>query len=263
MTIYQTIAALEEKGLPAVLCTVVDSKGSTPRHEGTKMLVYPDGTFIGTVGGGEIENQVRAEALKALEDRKTRLLKYSLVDPNRGDVGICGGQMEVYVEPIIPRLTLVVVGGGHVGKQVAHLAHWLGYRVIVSDDRPDFNNPESQPDADEWITCEMAELPAKVKITPFTSIVATTRGGDVDIAGLAPLLDSGAGYIGVIGSRRRWEFTKKGLIEKGVDPEKFKRVHSPIGLELQAETPEEIAVSIIAEVMMNANRASGTSMKKD
>lgn len=263
MTIYQHIAELEEKGQPAVLCTVVDARGSTPRHEGTKMLVFPDGKFIGTVGGGEIENQVREEALKAFQDRKSRLLKYSLVDPSRGDVGICGGQMEVYVEPIIPRLTLIVVGGGHVGKQVVHLAHWLGYRVIVSDDRAEFNNPESQPDADEWITCQMSELPEKIRITPFTSIVATTRGGDVDIAGLGPILDTEAGYIGVIGSRRRWEFTKKGLIAKGVDPEKFKKVHSPIGLELQAETPEEIAVSIIAEVMMNANRASGMSMKKD
>lgn len=263
MSIYQRIAELEKTGEAAVLCTVVDARGSTPRHEGTKMLVYPDGSFIGTVGGGEIENQVKQEAQEALKDRKTRLLKYTLVDPKRGDVGICGGQMEVYVEPIIPKMTLVVIGAGHVGRQVVFLAHWLGYRVIVVDDRPEFATPESMPDADEYITADMADLPDQITINEFTSIVATTRGGDVDIAGLGPLLDTDAGYIGVIGSRRRWEFTKKGLIAKGVDPEKFKRVHSPIGLELQAETPEEIAVSIIAEVMMAANRGTGQSMKKD
>ncbi len=263
MSIYQRIAELEKTGEAAVLCTVVDARGSTPRHEGTKMLVYADGSFIGTVGGGEIENQVKQEAREALKDRKTRLLKYTLVDPKRGDVGICGGQMEVYVEPIIPKMTLVVIGAGHVGRQVVFLAHWLGYRVIVVDDRPEFATPESMPDADEYITADMADLPDKITINEFTSIVATTRGGDVDIAGLGPLLDTDAGYIGVIGSRRRWEFTKKGLIAKGVDPEKFKRVHSPIGLELQAETPEEIAVSIIAEVMMAANRGTGKSMKKD
>lgn len=263
MSIYKMIAELEETGEAAVLCTVVEAKGSTPRHSGTKMLVFADGRFTGTVGGGEIENQVKEEALKALSDRKTKLLHYSLVDPKRGDVGICGGQMEVYVEPIIPKLTLLVIGAGHVGRQVVHLAHWLGYRVIVSDDRPEFAAPDSMPDGDEYITANMADLPAKMTINQFTAIVVTTRGGDVDIAGLAPLLDTNAGYIGVIGSRRRWEFTKKGLIAQGVDPEKFKRVHSPIGIELEAETPEEIAVSIIAEVMISANRGNGASMKRD
>lgn len=227
------------------------------------MLVFPDGRFMGTVGGGEVETLVKEEALTALKDRKTRLLHYSLVDPQRGDVGICGGQMEVYVEPILPKLTLVVIGAGHVGRQVVHLAHWLGYRVVVSDDRPDFATPESMPEGDDYIMANMADLPAKLAINSFTSIVVTTRGGDVDIAGLAPLLDTEAGYIGVIGSRRRWEFTKKGLMAQGVNPEKFARVHSPIGIELQAETPEEIAVSIIAEVMMAANRGSGKSMKGD
>ena len=263
MSIYQEIAELEKSGKPAVLCTVVETKGSAPRHEGTKMLVYPDGSFSGTVGGGEIENQVKKEALKAFEDRKTRLLHYNLVDPARGDVGICGGQVEVYVEPILPKLTLVVIGAGHVGRQVAFLGHWLGYRVIVTDDRLEFATPESMPGADEYIVSEMADLPQKVNINEFTCIIATTRGGDVDIAGLAPLLDTKAGYIGVIGSKRRWEFTKKGLLAKGVDPEKFKRVHSPIGLDLQAETPEEIAVSILAEVMKAVNRTTGASMKRE
>jgi xanthine dehydrogenase accessory factor len=263
MTIYQRIAELEEKAEPVVFCEVVKTQGSTPRHVGSKMLVFPDRHIEGTVGGGEVEERVIEEALKSFEDRMSRMVKYSLVDPEKGDPGICGGTMEVYVEPILPKQTLVVVGGGHVGRQVVHLAHWLGYYVIVSDDRPEFNNAESLPEADEWITCAMAELPGKIKINPYTSFVVVTRGSDVDIEGLGPYLDTPAGYIGVIGSRRRWEFTKKGLIAKGVDPEKFKKVHSPIGLELQAETPEEIAVSIIAEVMMNANRASGISMKKD
>jgi len=239
MSIYQEIAELEKSGKPAVLCTVVETKGSAPRHEGTKMLVYPDGSFSGTVGGGEIENQVKKEALKAFEDRKTRLLHYNLVDPARGDVGICGGQVEVYVEPILPKLTLVVIGAGHVGRQVAFLGHWLGYRVIVTDDRPEFATPESMPGADEYIVSEMADLPQKVNINEFTCIIATTRGGDVDIAGLAPLLDTKAGYIGVIGSKRRWEFTKKGLLAQGVDPENLNEFIHPLDWTFRLKLPKK------------------------
>ena len=244
----------------AVLCTVVRSEGSTPRHVGSKMLVYPDGTFIGTVGGGDLEHRVLDEAWMSLASGKPRMLHYNLTDPARGDPGVCGGQVEVFVEPLLPSPTLVIIGAGHVGKAVAHLARWLQYRVIVSDDRPEFCNRESVPDADEFVVCSMAELPQRMRIDKRTILVLTTRGSSVDSAGLPPLLRSDAAYIGVIGSRRRWATTVGELQALGVTTEDLGRVRSPVGLELQAETPEEIAVSIMAEVLMLRNEGTGTSM---
>jgi len=242
------------------VCTVVRSRGSTPRHATSKMLVYPDGHIIGTVGGGELENRVIAEAQKAIQDGESRLLEYSMADPQRGDPGVCGGQVEVFVEPIMPKPVLVVVGSGHVGKAVAHLAKWLGFRVAVNDDRPEFCNPQAVPEADEFYTVPMAELPDHLKITPWTYLVLTTRGVAVDVPGLPVLLDSPAAYLGVIGSRKRWLTTRKALLERGISEEKLKRVRSPIGLELKAETPEEIAVSIMAEIIMLRQGGDGKVM---
>ncbi len=260
-SIYQALAELEKNNETAVLCTVTSSEGSTPRHVGSKMLVHPDGSFIGTVGGGEMEQRVIKEALAALDDSRSRLVHYNMVDPSRGDPGTCGGQVEVFVEPILPAPLIVVIGAGHVGKSVVHLAKWLGFRVAASDDRVEFCNPESTPNADAYYPVPMAELPKQIKIDKRTVLILTTRGSAIDAAGLAPLLDSPAGYIGVIGSKRRWATTVKALKDKGVAEEKIAKVHSPIGLELQAETPEEIAVSILAEVMMVNAKGTGKSMK--
>ena len=260
-SVYQALAELETKNEAAALCTVVRSSGSTPRHSTSKMLVYEDGNIMGTVGGGELENQVFQEAMEAIIDGKPRLLEYNMADPARGDVGVCGGTVEVFVEPILPAPTLVVVGGGHVGKAVAHLAKWLNFRVAVSDDRPEFTNPEANPDADEFYNCKMEDLPEHLKINSQTYLVLTTRGVVVDAPGLPPLLKSDAAYIGVIGSRRRWKMTVDKLKEEGVPEEQIARVHSPIGLELQVETPEEIAVSIMAEILMLRGGGTGESMK--
>jgi xanthine dehydrogenase accessory factor len=261
LTIYQQVSELEQAGKGGVLCTIIQSKGSTPRHAGSKMLVFPDGTFTGTVGGGEIESRVIREALLAYADGKTKKLEYNMINPAAGDPGLCGGTVEVYVEPILPKPILVIIGGGHVGKVTAHLAKWLGFRVVVSDDRPEFCNASFIPDSDEFYPVPMAELPEHLEITPHTYIVLTTRGSNVDVDGMAPLLVSSARYIGVIGSRRRWLTTRKGLLEKGVSEEQLNRVYSPIGLELAAETPEEIAVSILAEVVMVRNGGTGQTMK--
>jgi xanthine dehydrogenase accessory factor len=261
-SIYQALSELEINNEPAALCTVVRSQGSTPRHSTSKMLVYEDGSFIGTVGGGELENRVFKEALQSLLDGNSRLLEYNMADPSRGDVGVCGGTVEVFVEPILPAPTLVVIGGGHVGKAVAHLAKWLGFRVAVSDDRPEFLTKESNPDADVFYAGAMDKLPGQLKIDHHTYLVLTTRGVVVDAPGLPPLLESGAAYIGVIGSKRRWKMTTDKLKEMGVSDEKIARVHSPIGLELQAETPEEIAVSIMAEILMLRGGGTGKQMAK-
>jgi xanthine dehydrogenase accessory factor len=248
--IFDALAELENTNGAGALCTIVRSVGSTPRHVGSKMLVYPDGRIVGTVGGGEMESRVIAEALDAIRDGKPRNLEYSMADPQRGDPGVCGGQLEVFVDPIQPKPTLVVVGAGHVGQAVVHLAHWLGFRVVVTDDRPEFCTPEVVPEADAYYPLPLAELPQEFDITPWTYIVMTTRGVDVDVKGLPGLLDSPAAYIGVIGSQRRWKTARDQLLESGVPREKIESVHSPIGLDLHAETPEEIAVSIMAEIIM-------------
>jgi len=232
-----------------VLCTIVRSQGSTPRHAGSKMLVKSDGTIIGSVGGGELENRTITAALDIISNGKPGWLEYSLNDPAQGDPGLCGGQVEIYMEPIIPKSTLVIVGAGHVGQAVAHLAQWLDFRIVVSDDRPEFCNPETVPNAEEYFPIPLEELSEKMKITPWTYVVMTTRSVDVDVPGLPGLLDSPAAYIGVIGSRRRWETTRKQLISAGEDPEKIERVRSPMGIKIHAETPEEIAVSIMAEII--------------
>ena len=258
--IYKAITNLEEKNEAGALCTVVRSSGSTPRHAASKMLVYADGHILGTVGGGELESRVIAEAQKAILDGAPRLLEYSMTDPQRGDPGVCGGQVEVFVEPIMPKPVLVVIGSGHVGKAVAHLAKWLGFKVAVNDDRPDFCNVEAVPDGDEFYPVPMAELPGHLKITPWTYVVLTTRGVTIDVPGLPALLDTSAAYIGIIGSRRRWATTQKMLVEAGLPAEKLRRIRSPMGLELKAETPEEIAVSIMAEIIMLRHGGDGRVM---
>ena len=259
-SIYQSLSELEKNNEPAALCTVTKSEGSTPRHVGSKMLVYPDGKFIGTVGGGELENRVIKAALQSIKDGKAQTLEYSMADPSRGDPGVCGGQVEVFVEPILPTPTLVVIGAGHVGKAVVHLAKWLGFRVAVCDDRVEFCNPESTSGADEYYPIEMGKLAEKLKVTEHTYLVVTSRGSSVDAVGLPSLLESQAAYIGVIGSKRRWATTVKALKEKGLSEELLNKAHSPIGLELQAETPEEIAVSIMAEVLMVKDKGTGKPM---
>lgn len=259
-SIYRIIAEVEEQGKAAALCTIIESSGSTPRHEGSKMLVFPDGRITGTVGGGEMENRVIHEALQSLLDGRTRVLKYSMVDPEKGDPGVCGGQLEVLVEPITPKPLMVIIGGGHVGKQVVHLAKWLGFRVAVSDDRVELCSPEAHPEADEFYPVSMEELPKRLEITPYTYLILTTRGVTVDVPGLPELIRSPAAYIGVIGSKRRWLTTRKALLERGFSEEQLNRVHSPLGLELNAETPEEIAVSIMAEIIMLRNGGTGKPM---
>ncbi|HLE15161.1 MAG TPA: XdhC family protein [Anaerolineales bacterium] len=248
-SIYRALAELDSKNEIGVLCTIVHSQGSTPRHVGSKMLVYADGRTLGSVGGGELESRVLAEARQVLRDGSPRLLSYNMSAPDRGDPGVCGGQVEVFVEPIQPQPLLVVIGAGHVGKAVVHLAHWLGFKVAVSDDRAEFATPEALPGADLYFPVPLVELNQHLDITPWTYLILTTRSVDIDVPGLPVLLDSPAAFIGVIGSKKRWATTCQQLLEAGVPQEKLDRVRSPMGIELNAETPEEIAVSILAEII--------------
>ena len=258
---FSRLAELERKGTPIALCTVVRATGSVPRHAGSKMLVFADGSIEGSIGGGEMEGRVIAAARQTLADGEAKVLSFSLSDPSQGDPGVCGGEVEVFVDPIGTRPTLIVFGGGHVGKAVIHLARWLGFRTVVADDRPEFASPDAIPDAEQHLVCALSELPQRVAINGQTYLVLTTRGVPVDVEGLPALLDSPAAYIGVIGSRRRWETAAAELEAKGVPREKLDRVASPMGLELNAETPEEIAVSILSEIIRNRRGGSGEPMR--
>lgn len=254
MDIVNLLNEALNEGKPVVLCTIVNTKGSVPRHAGSKMLVYPDGHFEGTVGGGEVENRVLKEALASFKDGKTRFLTYDMIDPEKGDAGICGGIVTVFVEPFLQLATVVVVGAGHVGKPVVHLAKWLGFRVVVSDDRADLCTPEATPGADKYLPVPMSRLPQEMTLDSRTYMVLLTRGSDVDVEGLPAILETEVPYIGLIGSKRRWEHTRQRLLENGISEEAIDRVKSPIGLFIHAETPNEIAVSIMAEIIDHYNQ---------
>jgi xanthine dehydrogenase accessory factor len=250
MSIYQELAKMEERNDAGAVCTIIRTEGSTPRHEGSKMLVYSNGQTSGTIGGGELESRVVSEALQAMGDGRPKLLTYSMSEPERGDPGVCGGQLQIYIEPIRPKDKLVIIGAGHVGREIAHLASWLGFFVIVSDDRKQYCNAEFIPDGDEFFPVPILELTKLIEITSSTYVVMPTRNIEVDLEGLPVLLDTPAAYIGVIGSRRRWATTRKKLIEMGVAEDKIARIRSPMGLNLRVEKPEEIALSIMAEILM-------------
>jgi xanthine dehydrogenase accessory factor len=254
--IYQTILDARREGRPVALATVIRAQGSVPRHATSKMLVFADGRSVGTVGGGEVESRAIEASKEAIRSGQARLESYSLAGPREDAVGVCGGQVEVFIEPLLPPPTVLVLGCGHVGQAVAHLAKWLGFRVVVTDDRAELCTPEHVPGADLFLPGEVAAVLSHTAIDSQTYVVAVSRGYPFDVAAIPILLESAAPYIGVIGSRRRWATTVKALKALGIEEQALQRVHSPIGLYLGAETPEEIAVSIMAEIIMLRNRGS-------
>jgi xanthine dehydrogenase accessory factor len=261
--VFEALLQAQSKGETAALATVVSVTGSVPRHEGAKMLVRRDGSIVGTVGGGAMESLVIKEALAALADGKTRMPTYTLNDLASGDPGICGGTVQVFIEPVGGSPTLLIIGGGHVGKALAELGKWAGYRVVVSDDREDYCNPEYLPGMDDYIVCKPSEITTHANITSTTYIAAVTRGLPVDIDLIPSLLSTEAAYIGLIGSRRRWALTVKALREhRGLDASRLERIYAPIGLELNAETTQEIAVSILAQITMIRRGGDGQPMHR-
>lgn len=259
--IFQALADLERNGDPAALCTVVRERGSVPRHAGSKMIVFPDGRIVGTIGGGEMESRVIREARAVLSGGAPTILAYSLVNPREGDPGVCGGEVEVFVEPIQPRPALLVVGAGHVGRALVHLGRWLGFRVALCDDRPEFCNSDWAPGADEYLVASIRDLPGRFKFHSQTYIVLATRGMPVDVDGLPHLLNVPHAYLGVIGSRRRWATARSRMEAGGVPVDELASVDAPVGLELNAETPEEIALSILAEIVMLRRGGTGEPMR--
>lgn len=258
--ILEELLAAQTRREPIVLAVVIRDQGSVPRHAGSKMLIYGDGRTRGSVGGGEMESRVVAAAREALRDGKPRLVPYSLVDPQRGDPGVCGGNVDIYLEPYSAPYTLVILGCGHVGRALATLGKWLGFRIIAWDDRPELAIHDNMPDADVLLSGTAAELFAAQPIDERTFLAFVTRNVEVDRQLLPLVLDSPAAYIGAMGSRRRWEETRRLLAEDGVPVEQIARVISPIGLELNAESPNEIAISIMAQIITIQRGGDGRSM---
>ena len=223
------------------------------------MLVYGDGRLVGTVGGGEMESRVIDEAKDALRTGHSKLLDYALLAPDRGDPGVCGGEVQIYLEPHMPPHTVFVVGAGHVGKAVVDLAKWLGYRTFVTDDREERLTETEMPNADAMYAGSIGDAIAAHPVTADTSIVVVSRNVDIDVGAIPPLLATPARYIGVMGSERRWRTTRTMLEDAGVDARALDRIHAPIGIEIGAETLEEIAVSIMSEVIRVA-RATDTAV---
>jgi xanthine dehydrogenase accessory factor len=249
-TIYEAILEATRRGDSLALATIVKATGSTPRQAGTKMLVYPDGSIVDTIGGGSLEANVITEAQAALGEGKPRLVRYELRDSEVGDPGICGGEAEIFIDVINPHPTVLVVGAGHVGRSIAVLSSFLGFRTVVLDDRAEFANAERLPQADEIIVGDIGEELARFNITPQTHVVIVTRGHEHDRDALRRAVSSPAAYIGMIGSRRKVKMVFDELQKDGVTTEALAAVHAPIGLDIQAETPEEIALSIMAEIVM-------------
>lgn len=262
--VYEALLEAQAQGEPAALATVVSVQGSVPRHEGSKMLVRRDGSIVGTIGGGAMEALVVKEALAAMQDGKTRMPSYHLNDLAAGDPGVCGGTIQVFIEPVGSAATLLVIGGGHVGKALAELGHWSGWRVVLSDDREAYCNPDYVANLDGYIVCKPGEVTKHWTINAQTYVAAVTRGMPVDMDLIPALLNTDAAYIGLIGSRRRWSLTAKALKdERGLSDETLARIYAPIGLELQAETPQEIAVSILAQIIMVRRGGDGQVMRAD
>ncbi|MEL7637247.1 MAG: XdhC/CoxI family protein [Anaerolineaceae bacterium] len=252
--LYEKLYEATKSGQPVCLCVVIETKGAVPRHAGSKMLVYPNKLTFGSVGGGQVENETVDAALRALKTGQPEILRYTLDPKQQNAVGICGGDVTVYIEPQSVRPILLILGAGHVGRSMAKFGQLLDFRVIVSDDRTELCTSEQIPGEVEFLPIPMQEIPAHIDINEQVYIVGVTRGSDVDIVGLPAILEHTPAYIGMIGSLKRWATTKKALLEQGVPRERIDLIKSPIGIDIEAETPDEIAISILAEVIHARNR---------
>ena len=248
--IYQEIVRVKEAGQEAALVTIVSASGSTPREEGAKMLVRPDGTIVGTIGGGNLEAQVIKEAIMVIKQGQPKRIHFTLSDKEASEVGmICGGDLEVFIEPILTAPTLFIFGGGHISLSLARMGKLIGFKITVIDDRAEFANAERFPDAETVLTGDFITIFPKLKIDKTSYIVIVTRGHQHDELVLEWAVGTPAKYIGMIGSKTKVKTIFSHLLAKGVSQETLDSVHSPIGLGIGAQTPEEIAVSILAEII--------------
>jgi xanthine dehydrogenase accessory factor len=248
--VFAAVADALERGEPAALVTIVSTTGSTPQRVGAKMLVYADGRMVGTIGGGCYENDASGKAREAIRLRRPQLVHYELDDDFAQETGlICGGQMSVYIEPIEPSPELYVVGAGHVGFHLANLAHEVGFRVHVIDDREKFANRERFPHAVEVAVDNIPEWLNRTPLPPNAYVVVVTRGHTNDLDAVRALAPRDLRYLGLIGSRAKVARIYERLEAEAMPSQYLAHVHAPIGLDIGAVTPQEIAVSILAELI--------------
>ena len=250
MDVYEEIARLRRQGRRAALATIIRRLGSTPRKDHAKMLVYEDGSALGSVGGGCTEAEVWQEARRVMESGRGSVVKYELTETDAENEGlVCGGSVEFFVEPIMPEPRIVLMGAGHVASAIAEAAHRVGFQVAVLDDRETFASSERFPHAEQLVVAPFERSLDETTVTESSFILIVTRGHRFDQLALEKAIQTRARYVGLVGSRRKIQLIAENLLQKGLPAESFQKVYSPIGLEIGSETPEEIAVSVVAELI--------------
>jgi xanthine dehydrogenase accessory factor len=263
--IYRRIAELAEAGGEFAVATVVATGGSAPRESGAKMLIIPGGESVGSVGGGRLEKLVLEDAAAALADGASVLKHYTLETEHEGGIGmVCGGDVDVFIEVHKAPRRMLICGAGHVGQALALAASQLGMPVTVVDSRAEFTDSTRFPAPVLIVNADPASEECASLASENTSVVITTHTHESDLAALRNLLRCNCAYIGMIGSKRKVKTIFEKLGEEGFDEDELARVHSPIGLDIGAETPEEIAVSILAEIIHDYRKSSSSpeSMKE-
>jgi xanthine dehydrogenase accessory factor len=261
MDLFEQIVRMRQAGGRGALATIVHTNGSIPSYESSRMLVREDGSIEGTIGGGCVEADVWAAAKEVIRSEQPRKMTFNLNHEAAYDAGlICGGTLEIFIEPILPQPMLYIFGGGHVSGATARVAHMAGFAIGIVDDRETYANAERFPMASA-IHTTYEEAFEKIKPTASTYLLIVTRGHKDDMRVLAWAVRTGARYIGMIGSRRKVISVYHALEREGFGEKEFDQVHAPVGLEIGALTPEEIAVSIAAELIAIRRNAQNPSHK--
>ena len=262
MDLFEEVIKLRRAGKRGALATIVHTNGSIPSYESSRMLVREDGSIAGTIGGGCVEADVWAAAKEVMQKEAPRKMVFNLNNEASYDNGlICGGTLEVFVEPILPQPVVVLFGGGHISTALAKAASAAGFGVTVVDDRETFANAERFPMAQEIFT-SYEDAYKKMLPNASTYLVIVTRGHRDDMRVLAWAVRTEARYVGMIGSKRKVLSVYKALESEGYKPEEFERVYAPMGLEIGALSPEEIATSIVAELIAVRRNAESAAHKK-
>jgi xanthine dehydrogenase accessory factor len=250
MDIYEEIVKLRREGRRGAVATIVNVRGSIPAFETAKMLVRDDGSIAGTVGGGCVEAEIWQAAREVMESEKARTLTFNLNHDPKYDTGlVCGGTLDIFIEPVLPPASLYIFGAGHVSVSLYNTARAAGFEVTVIDDRAAYASHERFPEAKEIIAEDFERALARLSPGESAYLVIVTRGHRDDMRVLRWAVQTPARYIGMIGSRRKTISIFQELTKEGLSPDLFERVHAPVGLDIGAITPEEIAVSITAELI--------------
>jgi len=250
MDIFEEVVRLRRRGQKCALATIVSVRGSIPSYQTAKLLVREDGSMAGTIGGGCVEAEVWNAAREVMETGEPKHLTFNLNQDAAYDNGlICGGQLDVFVEPILPQPRAFIFGAGHISKSLAQVAALAGFATVVIDDRESFANRERFPDADEVIAAAYEEIFPRPDITELSYLIIVTRGHRDDMRVLRWAVGTPARYIAMIGSKRKVISVIKELEKEGIPRAAFERLHAPMGLEIGAVTPEEIAISVAAEMV--------------